>query len=85
KLFDYIQAGVPIVASHLVEIEKIIRQYDLGLFIDEHTTECIARTVREALADEGRRRQWKANLKQAAAELCWENEDQNLLDFIQEK
>ena len=72
-------------ASHLVEIEKIIRQYDLGLFIDEHTPECIARTVREALADEGRRRQWKENLKQAAAELCWENEEQNLLDFIQEK
>ena len=81
KLFDFIQAGVPIVASHLTEIEKIIRKYDLGLFIENHQPETIAATIREALSDEGRREQWKRNLAVAAQELCWENEELKLLEI----
>ena len=81
KLFDFIQAGVPIVASHLTEIEKIIRQYNLGLFIESHEPSTIATTIREALSDEGRRMQWKQNLLVAAQDLCWENEEQKLLEI----
>ena len=81
KLFDFIQAGVPIVASHLTEIEKIIRQYDLGLFIENHEPATIAATIHEALSDEARRAQWKKNLSVAARDLCWENEEQKLLEI----
>ena len=81
KLFDFIQAGVPIVASHLTEIEKIIRQYDLGLFIENHEPATIAATIREALSDEARREQWQQNLALAAQDLCWENEEQKLLEI----
>jgi glycosyltransferase involved in cell wall biosynthesis len=81
KLFDFIQAGVPIVASHLTEIEKIIRQYDLGLFIENHLPETIATTIREAFADEARREKWEQNLQVAARDLCWENEEQKLLEI----
>ena len=81
KLFDFIQAGVPIIASHLTEIEKIIRQYDLGLFIENHEPKTIAATIREGLSDEVRREQWKQNLAVAAQELCWENEEQKLLEI----
>ena len=83
KLFDFIQAGVPIVASHLTEIEKIIRKYDLGLFIENHEPKTIAATIREALSDEARRERWKQNLSVAALDLCWENEEQKLLAFYQ--
>ncbi len=83
KLFDFIQAGVPIVASHLVEIERIVRQYDIGTFIENHDPETIAKTIQEVLADEERRNLWKQNLKRAAAELCWENEEKELLKAIQ--
>ena len=81
KLFDFIHASVPIVASHLTEIEKIIRQYDLGLFIENHEPETIATTIREGLSDEARRELWKQNLSVAARELCWENEEQKLLEI----
>ena len=81
KLFDFIQAGVPIVASHLTEIEKIIRQYDLGLFIENHEPATIAATIREGLSDETRREQWKQNLAVAAQDLCWENEERKLLEI----
>ena len=81
KLFDFIQAGVPIVASHLTEIEKIIRQYDLGLFIENHEPATIAATIREALSNEARSERWRQNLAIAAKDLCWENEEQKLLEI----
>ena len=81
KLFDFIQAGVPIVASHLTEIEKIIRQYDLGLFIENHAPATIAATIREGLSDVARRERWQRNLAVAAQELCWENEEHKLLEI----
>lgn len=83
KLFDFIQAGVPMVASHLVEIERIIRQYDIGTFIDEHTPEAIANTIKSVLENETQYAVWKQNLKRAAAELSWENEEKELIKAIQ--
>lgn len=82
KLFDFIQAGVPIVSSHLTEIEKIITAYDIGVFVESHDPEHIASVVGSALTDRERYMSWKANLNRAAAELCWENEEQNLLNII---
>ena len=81
KLFDFIQAGIPVVASHLPEIEKIIRRYDIGLFIEDHEPSTIAATIREALLDEARRGQWQRNLALAAQDLCWENEEKKLLEI----
>ena len=81
KLFDFIQAGIPVVASHLPEIEKIIRCYDVGLFIEDHKPATIAATIREALLSEARRGQWQRNLALAAQDLCWENEEKKLLDI----
>ncbi len=79
KLFDFIQAGVPIVASHLTEIEKIIRQYDIGTFIENHEPATIAATIKEALSDKDRLAVWKQHLAVAAQDLCWENEEKKLL------
>ncbi len=81
KLFDFIQAGVPIIASHLTEIEKIIRKYDLGLFIENHDPKTIADTIRVGLSDTEKIKAWKTNLAQAALDLCWENEEQKLLEI----
>ncbi|MCR5014556.1 MAG: glycosyltransferase [Bacteroidales bacterium] len=81
KLFDFIQAGVPVVASHLVEVEKIIRKYDIGTFIADHDPKTIAETIRQGLGDEGRREVWQHGLALAAEELCWENEQQTLIEI----
>lgn len=84
KLFDFIQAGVPIIASHLTEIEKIIQTYDLGLFIENHDPMIIAKTIREGLSDTERIKLWKRHLAQAAEDLCWENEEKKLLEIYRQ-
>ena len=81
KLFDFIQAGVPIVASNLVEVGTIIRKYDIGLFIPDHDPKSIAATIRQGLDDRGSRTRWQQGLAQAAQDLCWENEQQTLIEI----
>ena len=81
KLFDFIQAGVPIVASHLVEIEKIITKYHIGLFIPDHDPRSIAETIRKGLDNVEQRAVWQQGLVQAAQDLCWENEQQTLIEI----
>lgn len=83
KLFDYIQAGIPILASHLTEIERIITTYNIGAFIENHDPQNIAKAIHSCLDDTTQRNIWKENLKRAATDLCWENEQEVLLKVYQ--
>lgn len=79
KLFDYIQAGVPVLASPLPEISKIISEYNIGLFISNHESEHIAEKINTMLSDDVQYLKWKENLKRAAGDLNWEKEKTKFL------
>lgn len=81
KLFDYIHAGVPILASRLPEIEKIILQYNIGDFIEDHKTATIAHKLNELLSSP-KLQEYKQNTFRAAKELNWELEKENLIRVI---
>ncbi|MDO8898295.1 MAG: glycosyltransferase family 4 protein, partial [Bacteroidales bacterium] len=81
KLFDYIQAGIPVLASPLPEIKKIILAYDIGSFIVNHKPENIANAIKDAFSNAERFEKWKANTKKASQELSWEKEEKILLNI----
>ena len=83
KLFDYIQARVPVLASKLTEVEKIIRNFEIGELINSHEPKHIAEKLNFMLDSEDKRREWKKNLEQAAEELCWENEEGKLIEIFE--
>jgi len=82
KLFDYIYAGVPVLATPLVELKKIIEQYQIGDFIQNHDPEHIASKIKSMLQDESRMTLYRKNTQKAAAELNWETERNTLIEIF---
>lgn len=84
KLFDYIHAGIPVLASNLVEIKRIIDEFDVGYFIDNHDPKHIAQKINEIFSNEEIYLTKKNNTAKAKKELCWENESKKLSALIQQ-
>ncbi len=81
KLFDYIMAGTPQLASDLPEVAAIIKKYNTGMLIQNHDPAHIAQSLQAMLDDPIGLKQWEDNCLEAAKELCWENEEQKLIDI----
>jgi glycosyltransferase involved in cell wall biosynthesis len=84
KLFEYLHAGVPVLASRLPEQEKIIRHYDVGGFIDNHQPEHIAGKIKEIFESPQTLQKWKYNTGLARDQLNWENERKIVLDIFKQ-
>jgi len=81
KLFDYIQAGIPVLVSNLPEMRQIVKQYGIGTIAETHQRKELAATIKSALFDVEKRDEWLKNLPKAAEELCWENEENRLQEI----
>jgi glycosyltransferase involved in cell wall biosynthesis len=84
KLFDYIQAQIPVLVSDLPEMSGIVREYGIGQVLRNREPEQLARQVGEMMASEELRSEWIHNLRRAALELNWENEVDKLRDVYRE-
>ncbi len=81
KIFDYIQAELPILASPLPEIKSIISHYNIGCFIDDHEPKHIAGKINSML-NSSDSRIWKQNTVKANEENSWENEKNQLSELL---
>ncbi len=81
KIFDYIHAGVPILASRLPEIERVINFYQIGDFISDHAPHTIASKLKEMLASP-MLADYRQNTSRAKNELNWAFEKQKLIKLI---
>lgn len=82
KLFDYINAGVPVLASPLVEVKKIIGKYRVGETIDTHDPDHLAEKVKNMLGKRDNLEKYRRNCLEAAKHLNWENEKQILIKIL---
>lgn len=74
KIFDYVAAGIPVVASPLPEVRKVIEQYGVGVVAREVSPEAIADAVQAVLS--AGRASYQEALRAASAVLVWEQEAQ---------
>ena len=80
KLFDYISAGIAILASPLVEVKRIVIEYQVGELVNSHNPKHIAEQLNNMLANENNLLRYKQNSLNAAEVLCWENEEKILME-----
>jgi glycosyltransferase involved in cell wall biosynthesis len=85
KLFEYIMAGVPVLATDLDAVVDIIKTYDVGQVVALATPEAIGKAINTMLFDHKKLECMHCNaLNAARRELYWEKESQELIRLYNE-
>lgn len=84
KLFEYIMSEIPIIATDLPQMKKIIDEYKVGFTVDENDIDGLIRVLQNLSQNEFLFDELKNNCKNASELLCWENEIKILEEKIQE-
>jgi glycosyltransferase involved in cell wall biosynthesis len=80
KLFEYLMAGLPVLASPLDAVTEVIRTYDVGQIVHSLTQQDIGAAINSMLADRLALARMRCNaLNAAKQDLCWEKESQQLI------
>lgn len=80
KLFEYLMAGLPILASPLDAVSDIIKTYGVGQIVSSLTPRDVGETISAVLADSVALAQMRRNALEAVQHaLCWEKESEQLV------
>jgi glycosyltransferase involved in cell wall biosynthesis len=84
KLFEYIMAGLPVLASKGEAITDVIETYDIGFVVHSLTPADVGAAINALLADPAARERMRGNALIAAHnELFWEKEKKQLIHLYQ--
>ncbi|SNR77598.1 glycosyltransferase [Lutibacter flavus] len=81
KLFDYIQANIPVLVSNLPEMKNIISKHTVGEVIKSRTPKKLANQI-DQLLSKGKSH-FENNLEKASSELIWEHEEKKLIEIFE--
>jgi len=83
KIFDYINAEIPVLISNLPEMAKIVKQYEVGEILTENTPNLISEKINELLNNSELYNRYVANTIKAKHVLCWETQEAELLELYE--
>ena len=81
KIFEYVQAYIPILSSNFPEMKNIINQYNIGFTFNIESIEDVAYTINKLYKDEGAQNIFTNNCVIASKKLIWEVEEQKLFNL----
>jgi glycosyltransferase involved in cell wall biosynthesis len=83
KIFDYMKAGIPTLATDLIEVSNVITKFNIGYTIYDLKPETIIKGL-EYLTYQQKNNGFKNIFSAASAELNWENESKELIEVYKE-
>jgi glycosyltransferase involved in cell wall biosynthesis len=78
KLFEYMMAGLPILATKQPEYKRIVEDYDVGVCVNPEEQDAYVEGLRRVIAGYDR---YSRNVEEAKTALNWENEKGALIDL----
>ena len=79
KLFEYMMAGIPVVASDFEEMGRVVREEGVGTVCDPDDPQSIAAAVRAIIDDPDAEARFRAATRVAITRYNWDHEEQKLL------
>lgn len=84
KLFEYMAAGIPVIASDFPLWRELIERYDCGYLVDPESPESIAAAIKQIMDNPEEAKAKGLNGQRAIrSELNWEVESKRLVDLYQ--
>ncbi len=83
KLFEFIAAGLPILATDLPEIGRIVTGHAIGLVGDTGSPRKLAALMDDFFSDAQRLASWRAQVLVARQVICWEQEEKKLAEIYE--
>lgn len=84
KLFEYIIAGLPVVATDFPEIRRIVRRHDVGLLVPSDDPTSLAHALNVLVSDANLREAYAQNARSTGVTLNWEQQESRLVDLYQQ-
>lgn len=84
KVFDYVQALVPVIVADLPEMRTLTEQYGMGEILMERTPKALASLVNKMAANAESHQTYVEKTRKAAALLNWEHEKPEFLNIIKQ-
>lgn len=81
KFFEYLHAGLPVIASDFPEMRRLVDRYEVGVTCDPADPAAIAKAVTDLLGRPDDMERMRKNAQRAAAEVNWESESKHLLNL----
>ena len=83
KLFEYLAAGVPVIASDLPEIAQVIHQFDVGCVVPSGDVQALGTALDHAIKNTELRQKWASNTSRVQEFFNFETESKRFLDPYQ--
>jgi glycosyltransferase involved in cell wall biosynthesis len=85
KLFEYMEAGLPVIGSDVPEIHDVLTEWKCGVLVDAAKPDDIASAFVRLANDAALRKVLAENSRIAAGRLGWSGERDAFVDFVAER
>ncbi len=83
KLFDYMQAGIPVLVSSLPLLSAIVSKHQNGLIAQSHDPKYLGAIIESMFSDSTQYDLWCGASRAAALDYTWESQEADLLELFE--